>query len=154
MSSETPLSDWHFLIGEWRGQSKDQFGGDGIIETSDVFTLEMNGIYIMGRHEAVKEGKIENQSISMMYYDKRNKKMLRKTFFSYGFTNNEVEFERTKDVIRFEVVLEPSPQSFDGMRWRSYIKKISKTEIRDGLEVAKSGEDFTSYGESVSKKIS
>jgi hypothetical protein len=113
----------------------------------------MNGVYIMGRHEAVREGKIENQSISMMFYDKRNKKVLRKSFFSYGFVNNEVEYERTKNAIRFEVVLEPSPQSFDGMRWRSYIKKISETEIRDGLEVAKSGEDFTSYGESVSKKV-
>ena len=33
MSSETPMKDWLFLIVEWRGQSKDQFGGDGIIES-------------------------------------------------------------------------------------------------------------------------
>jgi len=154
MISETPLKDWLFLIGEWRGQSKDEFGGEGIIETSEIYTLEMGGVFILGRHEALKEGKVENQSISMMFYDKRNKKVLRKTFFSYGFVNNEVEYERTNDVIRFEVVSEPTPQSFDGMRWRSYIKKISETEIREGLEVAKSGEDFASYGESVSEKIS
>jgi hypothetical protein len=107
----------------------------------------------MGRHEAVNDGKLIHKSLSMLYYDKRNKRMLRKTHYSYGFTNNEVELERTDDMIWFEVVSEPIPQAFDGMRWRSYIKKISETEIRDGLEVAREGEDFTSYGESVSKKI-
>ena len=32
--------------------------------------------------------------------------------------------------------------------------KVSDTEIRDGLEVAKAGEDFASYGETIVKKIS
>ena len=154
MSSDTPLKDWHFLIGEWKGGSKDQFDEEGIIETSEIYTLELNGVYIMGRHEAVnKDGNLIHKALSMLYYDKRNKRMLRKTFYSYGFTNNEVEFERSDDMIRFEVVQEPVPQSFDGMKWRSYIKKISDTEVHEGLEVAKPGEDFSSYGESVSKKI-
>lgn len=153
MSSGNPLEDWHFLIGEWRGQSKEQFGEDGTIETSEVYTLEMNGVYLMGRNMVTRDGKIEHESISLMYYDKRNKKMRRKTAFSYGFVNNEVEYERTKDSIRFEVVLEPSPQSFDGTKWRSYITKVSDTEIHDGLEVAKGEEDFTSYGNNVSKKV-
>ena len=148
------LEDWHFLIGEWKGQSKGQFGGEGTIETSEIFTLEMNGVFLMGRIKVVRDGKTEHESLSMMYYDKRNKKILRKTFFSYGFTNNEVEFERTEDMIRFDVVSEPSPQAFDGMKWRSYIEKISDTEFRDGLEVAKSGEDFASYGETVVKRVS
>jgi hypothetical protein len=150
----SPLDSWHFLIGEWQGHSKDQFGGEGGIETSEIYTLELNGVYIMGRIKVVRDGKTEHESLSMMYYDRRNKKILRKTFFSYGFTNNEIEFERTDDMIRFEVIQEPVPQAFDGMRWRSYIKRISDTEFQDGLEVAKSGEDFTSYGETVVKKVS
>jgi hypothetical protein len=154
MTSNTPLDDWYFLIGKWRGQSKDQFGGDGTIDTSEFYTLELNGVFIMGRTKVERDGKLEHESLSMMYYDKRNKKFLRKTFFSYGFTNNEVEFERTKDIIRFNVVSEPSPQAFDGMRWRSYIKKVSEKEFRDGLEVAKPGEDFASYGETIVKKVS
>ncbi|MFW9767850.1 MAG: hypothetical protein ACFFF9_01025 [Candidatus Thorarchaeota archaeon] len=154
MSSKNPLEDWYFLIGEWEGGSTDQFDEEGTIKTSEVYTLELNGVYIMGRHDAFnKDGNLIHKALSMLYYDRHNKIMLRKTFYSYGFTNNEVELERTDDMIRFEVVQEPIPQAFDGMKWRSYIKKVSETEIRDGLEVCKPGEDFSSYGESVSKKI-
>ncbi len=155
MTSGTPLDDWLFLIGEWRGKSKDnQFGGEGVVETSDIYTLEMNGVYIMGRHKNVRDGKPEHEGISLMFYDKRSKKVLRKIFFSYGFVNNEVEIERTEALLRFDVVIEPTPQAFDGMTWRSYLLKVSDTETRDGLESAKDGEDFTNFGEVVSKKIS
>lgn len=80
--------------------------------------------------------------------------MLRKTFFSYGFVNNEVEFERNEDFIHFDVVSEPAPQAFDDMRWRLYLRKVSDTEILDGLEAAKRREDFVSYREVTLKKIS
>lgn len=153
MSSSNPLEDWHFLIGEWQGQSKDPESEEGIIETSDVYTLELSGVYIMGRHKAVKDGNIVHEAFSLMYYDKRNKKLRRKSAYSYGFVNNEVEFERTNDVVRFDIEMEPSPQAFDGTRWKSYIKKISETEIREGLEVAKGEEDFTIYADNVSKKV-
>ncbi|MHA2042772.1 MAG: hypothetical protein ACW975_13020 [Candidatus Thorarchaeota archaeon] len=155
MTSGTPLDDWFFLIGEWRGKSSEnQFGGESVVETHDIYTLEMNGVYIMGRHKNTRDGKIEHEGISLMFYDKRNKKVLRKTFFSYGFVNNEVEIERTDDLLRFDVVIEPTPQSFDGMKWRSYLQKVSDTETRDGLEAAKSGEDFALFGEVATKKIS
>lgn len=153
MSSKNPLEDWHFLIGEWQGQSQDPESDECVIVTSDVYTLEMNGVYIMGRHIATKDGQAIHESISLMYYDKRHKKLRRKSAYSYGFVNNEVEFERTSDIVRFDVVQEPSPQAFDGMRWRSYIKKISDSEVREGLEVAKSEEDFAIYADNVSKKV-
>lgn len=152
MSKETPLHGWHFLIGEWKGGSEDQFGGDGEIKVTTVFSLELNDKYIMSKHEAFRNDKLENASIGLMFYDARNKLILRKTFFNYGFVNNEVEYERTDTEIRFEVVLEPVPQAFDGMRWRSYLRKVSDTEIRLGLEAAKEDEDFTSYGESILHK--
>jgi len=152
MNSENPLQDWHFLLGEWKGGSADQFGGEGEIKVTTIFSLELNGKYIMSKHEAHRDGKLENASIGLMFYDARNKLILRKTFFNYGFVNNEVEYERSENEIRFEVVLEPVPQSFDGMKWRSYIKKISESEIRLGLESAKDGEDFKSFGETILKK--
>lgn len=153
MSSGTPLVDWLFLIGEWIGTSKDQFGREGEIVTTNTFSLELGEKFILGKHETKRDGVVENQHISMMFYDARNKRFVRKTAFSYGFLNNEAEYERSKDYILFEVTPEPSPQAFDGMRWKSYIRKISETEIRDGLEVAKDGEDFTNYGDAVLKKV-
>jgi hypothetical protein len=153
MNSEDPLAKWHFLIGKWKGGSTDKFGGKGEIVTTANFSMEM-GKYIMGKFDSYRDGKLENASIGMMYYDFRNKRMLRKTFFSYGFVNNEVEYERSETEVRFEVDSEPVPQEFDGMRWRSYIKKVSDTEIRVGLESAKEGEDFTSYGETILHKNS
>jgi hypothetical protein len=153
MSSENPLDEWKFLVGEWKGQSKDQFGGEGTIETTTVITLEIGGKYIMSRNESRRDGKLENQSIGMLFYDIRNKKFLRKTFFSYGFVNNDVEYECIENEIKFEVVSEPTPQAFDKMRGRSYIRKVSNDEIREGLESAKEGEDFVSYGEDVMKRV-
>ena len=153
MYSEDPLAAWHFLIGKWKGGSSDQFGGDGEIVATANFSMEL-GKYIMGKHDAYRDGKLENASIGMMWYDVRNKKFIRKTFFSYGFVNNEIEYERSATELKFEVVLEPVPQAFDGMKWRSYIRKVSDTEIRLGLESAKEGEDFTSFGETVLHKNS
>jgi hypothetical protein len=149
----TPLQNWHFLVGEWRGYSKDQFGGEGLIETSSLFTLEMNARYLMSVHEARRKGSLENQSMALMFYDARYGRFIRKTFFSYGFVNNEVEYKSSDSEIRFEVVSEPTPEAFDKMRWRSYIRKISDNEVRMGLESAKEGEDFDSYGESIMERV-
>ncbi len=153
MNSEDPLAAWHFLIGKWKGGSSDQFGGEGDIVTTATFSMEL-GKYIRGNFDSYRDGKLENASISMMWYDLRNKRFLRKTFFTYGFVNNEIEYERSENELRFEVVSEPVPQAFDGLRWRSYIKKVSDTEIHAGLESAKEGEDFTSYGETILHKNS
>jgi hypothetical protein len=149
----SPLENWHFLVGEWRGYSKDQFGGEGLTETSTLFTLEMNARYLMSVHEARREGSLENQSVGLMFYDTRNRRFLRKTFFSYGFVNNEVEYESNDSEIRFEITSEPTPEAFERMRWRSYIRKISDNEVRMGLESANEGEDFVSYGETIMKRV-
>jgi hypothetical protein len=153
MSKETPLSPWLFLMGKWKGGSTDQFGDEGEIVTTASFSIEL-GKYIMGKLDSYRHGKLENASVSMLFYDVRDQKFRRKTFFSYGYVNNEVEYERTDSEIRFNVVSEPTPQAFDGMRWRSHILKVSDTEIRLGLESAKEGEDFVTYGESILHKSS
>jgi hypothetical protein len=48
--------------------------------------------------------------------------------------------------------MEPLSKSFQGTRWRSYLKKISENKIAVGLEVAKENEEFKSYGETVMTK--
>ena len=153
MTSPSPIENWHFLVGKWKGHSPGDFGGEGEIVTTDTISLEMDGKFIMFKNEVRREGKLEHKSIGLLFCDVRNKKFLQKTFFSYGFVNNEVEYSSSETEIRFDVVSEPTPQAFDGTRWRSYIIRVSDDEIRTGLEMAKEGEDFVSYGETILKRV-
>ncbi|MFX0107958.1 MAG: hypothetical protein ACFE7R_06730, partial [Candidatus Hodarchaeota archaeon] len=86
MTSDNPLDAWKFLVGKWNGQSKNQFGGEGTIESKTLFTLEISGKFIMSRNVVRRDGKLEHESLGLLFYDVRNKRFLRKTFFSYGLT--------------------------------------------------------------------
>jgi hypothetical protein len=90
-----------------------------------------------------------------MYYDPGIDRFLRKSAFSYGFVNNEVEYYRDEKVIRFDVVIEPHPATefFEGTRWRSFIEKVSEDEVRDGLEVARGDSDYESFGVTVLRRV-
>lgn len=48
--------------------------------------------------------------------------------------------------------MEPSPKQFEGMRWRSYIRKISDSKIAMGLECAKGEGTFELFGETIAIK--
>jgi len=52
MKAETPLKEWKFLIGKWKGKSEDQFDEEGKIENSALFSLELNEMCILGKFEA------------------------------------------------------------------------------------------------------
>jgi len=148
----SPLDDWKFLVGTWRGASKDQFGEKGIVETEAVYTLEPGDRFLTARGEAVCEGRLLNRSLSVMFHDSGLDRFRRKTFFSYGFVNNELEFERTGDEIQFDVVVEPAVKQFEGIRWRSNLRRISDREIATGLADAKERQPFSPYGEVVLKR--
>jgi hypothetical protein len=152
MSSGSPLDDWRFLVGTWKGSAKDQFGEKGIIEGTVVFSLEPSEKFIMGKHEGYSESRLLSKSVTLLFYDSLKQKFRRKSFFSYGFVNNEVECAGNKDEIKFDVTMEPLPKSFEGTRWRSFLRKISDKELAMGLEVAKQGEEFKKYGESILHK--
>ena len=154
MGSESPLDDWNFMVGRWQGKSEGEFGEEGVIENSAVFTLELGGGFILGRHEARQGNKIINQSIGLLFYDVLEGKFRRKSFFSYGFVNNEIAYQSDGNEIRFTIESEPLPKQFEGMSWRSYLIKVSSTKILMGLEQAKQGEGFTSYGETSLTKVS
>jgi len=72
--------------------------------------------------------------------------------YLYGFVNNEVEYAHSDGETRFDVVSEPSPKQFEGMRWRSYIRKISDDKIAMGLECIKEEGKFESFGETIATK--
>jgi len=154
LASKSPLDGWRFLIGTWKGKTEGgQFGEKGVIEGKAVFSCEPSDSFITGTGENWCEGRLLNKSISILFYDDGEKKFRRKTFFSYGFVNNEVECEKTKDLIKFDITTEPlSKQVGPGMQWRSTIRKISGTKIATGLEMAKPGQAFKSYGESILEK--
>jgi len=154
MSFGSPLDDWRFLVGEWKGKSKDEFGEKGIIESLAIFSMEPGEKFIMGRHEGWCEGRLLNKSITLLFFDKSEGKFKRKSFFSYGFVNHEVEYARSSDEIRFDVQVEPLPKEFEGIRWRSYLRKISEKKIAMGLEMAKGEKEFKRYGETILVKTS
>ena len=157
MSDGSPLDDWRFLVGEWKAAAvgDGEFGEEGVVEGKHVFTEALGGKFIMGTHESWEGKRHVHDSIDLMYYDPGSDRMLRKSAFSYGFVNNEVEYYRDDKVIRFEVVIEPHPQSefFAGTRWRSFIEKVNEDEVRDGLEVARGDGDYKSFGVTVLKRV-
>jgi len=152
MSKSSPLDEWRFLVGEWKSKTKNQFGEKGIVEGKAVFSMEPSDKFLMTKGEAWCEGRLLNKSISILFYDSVEQKFKRKTFFSYGFVNNEVECYRSSTEIKFDVKMEPLPKQFEGTRWRSYIQKISENKIATGLETAKGDEEFQSYGETVATR--
>ena len=147
----SPLDGWRFLIGEWKGESKTEreFGEKGKIEGAMACTSDPSDKFIMSKGESWSAGQLVNKSISILFYDDAEQKFRRKTFFSYGFVNNEVECSRDKSEINFDVTMEPMPKQFKGTQWRSFIRKISDSKVIVGLEMAKQGEAFKSYGEEI-----
>jgi hypothetical protein len=154
LSASSPLDEWRFLVGTWKGSVKGEFGEKGIVESMVTFSLEPCERFIMAKGESHCEGRLLNSSISLLFYDKAADKFRRKSFFSYGFVNNEIEHHRSSSEIRFDITMEPLPKQFEGTRWRSFIKKLAENKIALGLETAEEGEEFKSYGETVYTKTS
>ena len=154
MEKKSPLMDWYFLVGKWKGTAEGQYNMVGQITSTMEFTLELNDMCIMAKTEAWQDDQFVNSSIGLLFYDQINNRFLRKILYSYGFANNDVEYQRSSSEIRFETTTEPLPTQFKGLRWRSYIKKLSDTTITLGMETAKEGADFQLYGETVFQKIS
>jgi hypothetical protein len=154
LSASSPLDEWRFLVGTWKGSVKGEFGEEGVIESVVTFSLEPCERFIMAKGESHCEGRLLNSSISLLFYDKAADKFRRKSFFSYGFVNNEIGHHRSSSEIRFDITMEPLPKQFEGTRWRSFIKKLAENKIALGLETAEEGEEFKSYGETVYTKTS
>ncbi len=154
MSKQNPLDEWRFLVGTWKGKTAPgQFGAKGAIEGLVTFEFEPSSLFISAREENKSEGQLLNKNISILFYDVAEEKFKRKTFFSYGFVNNEVECSRTNEEIKFDIRMEPVARQYEGVRQRSYIKKFSERRIAAGLEFSKGREAFTKFGEAVFEKV-
>ena len=145
--AESPLDAWKFLVGTWRGTAKDQFGEKGVVEDVAVFSLEPSERFITTRGEGWCEGRLLNRSLAVMFYDKAAGRFRRETFVSYGFVNHETQTDSPDEELRFDIAMEPSPKQFEGLRWRSFLRRMSDDEIATGLEVAKGDGPFEGYGE-------
>jgi len=145
--ADSPLDAWKFLVGTWRGTATDQFGEKGVVETVATSAPEPSERFLMTQGESRCEGRLLNRSLAVMFYDKVAGKFRRETFFSYGFVNHETESARTEDEVQFDVRVEPQPKEFEGLRWRSLLRRISDDEIATRLEVAKGNGPFELYGE-------
>ena len=149
-----PLDDWRFLVGKWKGSCTDQFGTKGTIEGECETTVELEGKFIVTTGTNVSKGKLVHRAMSVMFYDQLTGKMRRKTFFSYGFVNNEIEVSRNQDEIIFEVEMEPTPPPYQGTRTRSFVRKVSGNRISTGLMMApKQSGEFKKYGEMFMDRI-
>jgi len=146
--AESPLDPWRSLVGEWRGTTPgEQFGEKAPVEDVATYSMDLGERFLLTRGEARCEGRLLNRSLAVMFYDKAAGKFRRETFFSYGFVNHETETSRTDAEILFDVRVEPEPKEFEGMRWRSFLRRSGEDEISAGLEVAKGDGPFESYGE-------
>ena len=148
-----PLKQLGFLLGEWRGKSEDQFGEKGVIESRYVFTQDPSEHFIAERAESWKEGKLVNKSVVYLMFDRNIGKYVRKSFFSYGWVNNEVGEWKGDRLLLDVVSIDGEPSFFKGVKWRSFIHRYSGNEIGSGLEVAKGGEPFRPYGETRARRV-
>lgn len=70
MASNSPLDEWKFLIGTWKGKTEGgQFGIKGTIEGVGVFSCEPGDMFIMATGENRCEGQLLHKSISILFYD-------------------------------------------------------------------------------------
>ena len=149
----SPLEEWKFLIGKWKGKTIYQLNDEGNITSKYEFKLEPSEKFIHSKHEAHNKDGLVNKSLSYLYYDSNDNKFKRKSIFSYGFINNEIEYFHDDNSIHFEIKIEPLPTGFEGIDWRSYLKKISETEVVAGLELRKEGEQYKTYNEAQLLKL-
>ncbi|MFQ5870691.1 MAG: hypothetical protein ACE5IB_00835 [Candidatus Geothermarchaeales archaeon] len=148
-----PLEELAFLIGKWRGEAEDQFGEEGVVESTFEFTHEPSEKFIFSLGESRREGVLVNSSMSILMFDPDTKRFVRKSAFSYGWINNEVG-EWKDDRLTLDIVgIDGGPEYFKGLRWRSFIQKYSEDEMGLGLEVAKEGEAFRPYGETRARRV-
>jgi hypothetical protein len=147
------LKNWAFLIGKWKGENLESSYNEGKVTMEGEYKYQPNDKFIHHTHEARNEDGRINNSIAVMYVDPYSNRFLRKEIYSYGFVNNEISYHFDEVSIKFDIVIEPSPKQFEGLVWRSWLIKISDTEIEMGMENRKEGEEFILFNRSRWVKI-
>ncbi len=86
-------------------------------------------------------------------FDPNIGKYVRKSIFSYGWTNNEVGGWKDDRLVLDVVSMDGEPEYFKGVKWRSFVQKYSEDEIGVGLEASKKGEPFRLYGDTRARRV-
>jgi len=147
------LKELGFLVGKWKGTSKDQFGAKGTIETSYTYALEPSERFISCQYENRQEGKMVNRGAVFLMFDSNLGKFVWKDVISYGWISNGVG-EWKNDRLTVDIVsIDGEPDYFKGLRLRNFIQKSSDYEIVDGVETAKPGEEFRVLGRISARKV-
>ena len=147
------LDKLRFMLGAWKGRAENQFGEKGVIESEYEVVQDPSDMFVTIRGESRSNGKLVNRAVTIIMFDRNIGKYVRKSAYSYGWISNEVgDWDGDKLVTDF-VSIDGEPGFFKGVKWRSYIRKISENEIATGLEVSKNGEPFKLYGESRARRV-
>ena len=93
------------------------------------------------------------RAFKYFFYDDGEKKFRRKTFFSYGFVNNEVECEKTKDRMKVRY----NNRTLLDADWSRHAVAFHHKEDfchqnSNGFRNGQAGKEFISYGESILEK--
>jgi len=137
-----------FLLGCWRGKSEDQFGEKGVLESSSECIRILDGRFLRWDGETRKNGVPLNQSIQFISYDSAKKRYFFKRMWSYGFVENGEGTWENNDTLMFDIAsVDNRPAWFEGILWRSFIRKYSDSEIGHGLLTSKRGGPYELYGE-------
>ncbi len=138
-----------FLVGRWKGKSVDQFGEEGTLESSSECARVLGGRFLRWEGETRKVGRLLNQSVQFIGYDSRVKRYVFKRMWSYGFIENGEGVLENGDTLVFDITsVDNQPAWFEGVSWRSFIRRYSDNEVGHGLLTSKGGGPFELYGES------
>jgi hypothetical protein len=147
------ISRLDFLVGGWKGRSKNQFGEKGILDSTLECTREPSEQFLQLRGESRKDGKLLNRSIEFITYDARIRRYVSKRMWSMGFIENGVGGWKDRDTLVFQIKFDNQPKYFAGTLWRSFIRRYSENEIGHGLYTAKQGGRYRLYGETKETRV-
>ena len=94
MEKKSPLTDWHFLVGKWKGTAEGQYNMVGQITSTIEFTLELNDMCIMAKTEAWQGDQFVNSRIGLLFYDQINNRFRLSQIYSAVDKGPKGEFSR------------------------------------------------------------
>jgi hypothetical protein len=143
-----------FLLGSWRGEAVDQFGEKGVLTSSSECTRVLDGRFLRWEGETKKDGAILNQSVQFIGYDSARGSYVFKRLWSYGFIENGTGGWQDDQTLMFDITsVDNRPAWFEGMQWRSFIRRYSDSEVGHGLYSSAGGGPFKLYGETRVLKV-
>ena len=148
------LDKLSFLLGRWRGRSVDQFGEKGVLESTSEVTRELGDHFIQIKGETRKDNVTINSALYFIIYDLKIKKYVHKRMWSYGFIENGEGLWEDQNTLVFQITkFDNEPRWFEGMLWKSFIRRYGDNEVGFGLYAAKKGEEYKLYGESRASRV-